>query len=73
MQQLESQSAQPEGRKGAPAAAKERAVPASPHRQFPQACGLQRQPGSDKNYTEGMRLYHAKKYRRGPEPAVTST
>jgi tol-pal system protein YbgF len=58
--QLESRSAEPEGRKKAPAPAKERTVPApatpsSPKPAVSSAVG-------DKNYTEGMRFYHAKKY-----------
>ena len=63
--QLESQSGQQPSRTAAPApaAAKPRALPApvatgSPKPAAPAAAI----PGSDKNYTEGMRLYHAKKY-----------
>ena len=62
MAQLESQSAQPQSRTAAPAPAKPRALPApaagSPKAAAPAAAS----PGSEKNYTEGMRLYHAKKY-----------
>jgi tol-pal system protein YbgF len=58
--QWESQSAQPQSR--TPAPAKPRALPApaggSPKAAAPAAAS----PGSEKNYTEGMRLYHAKKY-----------
>jgi tol-pal system protein YbgF len=56
--QLESQSAQPPGRTAAPApaATKPRTLPA------PVAAPAAASPGTDKNYTEGMRLYHAKKY-----------
>ena len=61
--QLESQSAQLQSRTAAPAATKPRALPApaaagSPKASAPAAAS----PGSDQNYTEGMRLYHAKKY-----------
>jgi len=58
--QLESRSAGMEGRKGAPAAAKERAAPppSTPSSPKPAVSGA----AADKNYTEGMRLYHAKKY-----------
>ena len=42
VQQLESRVAELEGRQGAPAAAKERAVPAPLHPQLPQAGGFQR-------------------------------
>ena len=62
--QLESQSAQPQSRTAAPApgATKPRALPApvagSPKAAAPAAAS----PGSEKNYTEGMRLYQAKKY-----------
>jgi tol-pal system protein YbgF len=63
VQQLESQLAQLQSRPAAPAATKPRtqAAPAaagSPKAAAPAAAS----PGSDKNYTEGMRLYHAKKY-----------
>ena len=66
--QLESQSAQPPSRPAAPAATKPRALPApaaaSPKAAAPAkvAAPAAASPGSDKNYTEGMRLYHAKKY-----------
>jgi tol-pal system protein YbgF len=64
--QLESQLAQPQGWTAtpapAPAPAKPRALPAPaagpPKAAAPEAAS----PGSEKNYTEGMRLYHAKKY-----------
>ena len=60
MAQLESRSAELEGRKGAPALAKERAVPAPATPSSPKPAVSS--AGADKNYTEGMRLYHAKKY-----------
>jgi tol-pal system protein YbgF len=60
--QLESQLPQLQSRTAAPAPAKPRALPApaagSPKAEAPAAAS----PGSDKNYTEGMRLYHAKKF-----------
>ena len=58
--QLESRSAELEGRRGAPAAAKERAVPppSTPSSPNPAVSSA----AADKYYTEGMRLYHAKKY-----------
>jgi len=64
--QLESQLAQPQYRTGAPApapaATKPRALPA-PAASAPKAVApATASPGSEKNYTEGMRLYHAKKY-----------
>jgi tol-pal system protein YbgF len=60
VQQLETRLAELEGRKGAPAAAKEHAVP-------PPAAPSPPKPGvstaaADKYFTEGMRLYHVKKY-----------
>jgi tol-pal system protein YbgF len=64
VQQLESQLGQQESQTAppAPAAAKPRPLPApaaaSPKAAAPAAAS----PGSEKNYTEGMRLYHAKKY-----------
>jgi TolA-binding protein len=64
VQQLENQLGQLQSRTAAPAPAttKLRALPApaagSQKATGPAAAG----PGSDKNYTEGMRLYHAKKY-----------
>lgn len=60
MQQLESRLAELEGPKAAPAAAKERAVPApsAPSSPKPAATGAP----AEKYYTEGMRLYHTKKY-----------
>ena len=60
VQQLESRLAGPEGRKGAPAAAKERAVPPPPTPSSPKPAVPS--AAADKNYTEGMRLYHAKKF-----------
>jgi len=60
VQQMESRVAELEGRKGAPAPAKERAVPppSTPSSPKPAVSSA----GADKYYTEGMRLYHAKKY-----------
>lgn len=60
VQQLESRLAEPEGRRGASAAAKERSVPppSTPSSPKPAVSSA----AADKNYTEGMRLYHAKKY-----------
>ena len=61
--QLESQSAQPQSRTAAPAATKPRGLPAPAAASSPKASApAAASPGSDKNYTEGMRLYHAKKY-----------
>ena len=67
VQQLESQLAQQQSRTAAPAPApastkpRAQAAPAaagSPKAAAPAAAS----PGSDKNYTEGVRLYQAKKY-----------
>jgi tol-pal system protein YbgF len=63
VQQLEGQLAQLQSRPASPAATKPRAhlAPAAagaPKAAAPAAASL----GSEKNYTEGMRLYHAKKY-----------
>jgi len=59
--QLESQMAQPPS--PAPAAAKPRTLPAPAAAGSPKAAAYAAaSPGSEKNYTEGMRLYHAKKY-----------
>ncbi|MDP1761150.1 MAG: tetratricopeptide repeat protein, partial [Deltaproteobacteria bacterium] len=63
--QLESQSAQPPSRTAAPApaATKPRPLPAPAAAGSPKAAApAAASPGSEKNYTEGMRLYHAKKY-----------
>jgi tol-pal system protein YbgF len=60
VQQLESRLAEQEGRKGAPVAAKERAVPAPSTSSYPKP--EVSSAGADKYYTEGMRLYQAKKY-----------
>jgi tol-pal system protein YbgF len=60
MQQLESRLADLEGRKGTPAPARERAVPAPSAPPSPQPAVSS--AAADKNYTEGMRLYHAKKF-----------
>ena len=60
VQQLESRLAQLEGPKAAPTAAKERAVPppSTPSSPKPAVSSA----AADQYYTEGMRLYHAKKY-----------
>jgi len=63
VQQLESQVARLDDRKGAPAAAKPRPLP-PPHAAAP-AKPAASSAASEKYYTEGMRLYHAKKYREG--------
>jgi len=60
VQQLESRSAELEGHKKAPAPAKERAVPPPSTSSSPKPAVSS--AASEKNYTEGMRLYHAKKY-----------
>jgi tol-pal system protein YbgF len=60
MQQMESRLADLEGRKGTPAPARERAVPAPSAPPSPQPAVSS--AAADKNYTEGMRLYHAKKF-----------
>jgi tol-pal system protein YbgF len=58
--QLENRVADLEARKGAPAPAKERAAPAPAPAGYPKPAAVS--AGSEKGYTEGMRLYHAKKY-----------
>jgi len=60
VQQLESRLAELESRKGAPPPAKERPgpAPAPPSATKPAVASAT----GDKPYTEGMRLYHAKKY-----------
>ena len=63
VQQLESRVADLEGRPGAPAPArehKERAVPPPSTPSSPKPAV--ESAAAEKNYTEGMRLYHAKKY-----------
>lgn len=60
VQQLESRLAEPESRQGAPAAPKERALPAPSATSSPKPAASA--AASEKSYTEGMRLYHAKKY-----------
>jgi tol-pal system protein YbgF len=69
VQQLESQLAQLQSQTAPPAAAKPRALPAPAAAGPPKTAGAPKaaapaaaSPGSEKNYTEGMRLYHAKKY-----------
>jgi tol-pal system protein YbgF len=63
VQQMEARLAEMEGNRGAPVAARERAVPAPSTSMYPKAPKpAVSSPGSDKHYTEGMRLYHAKKY-----------
>jgi tol-pal system protein YbgF len=60
MQQMEGRLAQLEGRRGAPAPARERAVPPpGPHSS---ARPTVSSAAGDRPYTEGMRLYHAKKF-----------
>ena len=60
VQQLESRVADLEGRKGAPAAAKVRAVPPPSTHSSPKPAVSS--AATEKHYTDGMRLYHAKKY-----------
>jgi tol-pal system protein YbgF len=60
VQQLESSLAELEGRKKVPTPARERAVPAPSTPSSPKAAVSS--GATDKYYTEGMRLYHAKKY-----------
>ena len=60
VQQLESRLAQSEGPSAAPTAAKERAVPPPSPAGSPKPAVSS--AAAEKNYTEGMRLYHAKKY-----------
>ncbi len=63
VQQLENRLADQEGHRGTPAATKPRALPAPAAAGSPKAAGpAAASPGSEKNYTEGMHLYHAKKY-----------
>jgi len=57
--QLESRSVDLEARKGAPSV-KERAIPAPSTSSYPKPAISS--AGADKYFTEGMRLYHAKKY-----------
>ncbi len=60
VQQMEARLAQLEGRQGAPVAAKERAIPAPSTSMYPKPTVSS--AGANKYFTEGMRLYHAKKY-----------
>jgi tol-pal system protein YbgF len=63
VQQLESQLAQQQGRSAPPAATKPRPLPAPAAASPPTAVApAPASSGSEKNYTEGMRLYQAKKY-----------
>jgi tol-pal system protein YbgF len=64
VQQLESQLGQLQSGTAAPApaATKPRALPAPAASSRKAAAPAAASPGSEKNYTEGMRLYHAKKY-----------
>jgi tol-pal system protein YbgF len=64
VQQLESQLGQLQSGTAAPApaATKPRALPAPAAGSRKAAAPAAAIPGSEKNYTEGMRLYHAKKY-----------
>ena len=60
---MEARLAELEGHQGAPVAAKERAVPAPSTAMYPKSSKpAVSSAGADKYYTEGMRLYHAKKY-----------
>jgi TolA-binding protein len=61
VQQLESQVAKLEGRKAAPVAVKPRPLPPPPATR--PAKPTASSAASENYYTEGMRLYHAKKYR----------
>jgi TolA-binding protein len=60
VQQLESQFASLAGQQKTPASAKERSTPppSPPSSPKPEVSGA----AAEKNYTEGMRLYHAKKF-----------
>ena len=60
VQQLETRVAGLEARKGTPAPAKDQAVPAPSAPSSPKPAVAS--ATSEKSYTEGMRLYHAKKY-----------
>ena len=60
VQQLESRLASQEGYQKPPAAARERAVPAPSVPPSPPPAVSS--AAADKNYAEGMRLYHAKKF-----------
>jgi len=68
VQQLESQLGQQQSQTAppvpapAPVASKPRSLPAPDASPPKAAAPAAASPGSDKNYTEGMRLYHAKKY-----------
>jgi hypothetical protein len=60
MQQMEGRLGQLEGHRGTPAPARERAVPPPAPHGSPKPPVAS--PAGDRSYTEGMRLYHAKKY-----------
>jgi TolA-binding protein len=63
VQQLEGRVAQLEAGKKAPAGVKERALPAPSTPSYPKpAAPAVSSAAAEKHYTEGMRLYHAKKY-----------
>jgi TolA-binding protein len=63
VQQLESRLAQLESHPGAPGAARERTVPAPSTSMYPKSSKpAVSSAGADKSYTEGMHLYHTKKY-----------
>jgi tol-pal system protein YbgF len=65
VQQMEGRLAELEGHRGAPApvAARERAIPAPSTSMYPKSPKpAVASAGTDKYYTEGMHLYHAKKY-----------
>jgi tol-pal system protein YbgF len=63
VQQLESQLEQQPGRTAPPAATRPQPLPAPAAASPPKAVApAPASPGTEKNYTEGMRLYHAKKF-----------
>ena len=63
VQQMEARLAQLEGRQGTPVAARERTIPAPSTSMYPKPSKpTVSSAGADKYYTEGMRLYHAKKF-----------
>jgi tol-pal system protein YbgF len=62
VQQLEMRVADLEARQGAPAPARERATPAPVPAPASHLKPAVSSAASEKNYAEGMRLYHAKKY-----------
>jgi tol-pal system protein YbgF len=63
VQQMESRLAELEGRTPAPmATAKPSSLPAPSTSAYPKPAPAVSSAASEKNFTEGMRLYHAKKY-----------